>query len=83
MYIMYFITENEAPPPNVPLSRPPHQLSKSLLKVMTLPCRFYAQSDDIIAKCLSTRLLIFQCKLEFQVGSPFYTQNSMKRGHRL
>ena len=38
-YIMYFITENEAPPPNVPLSGPPHQLSKSLLKyskVMTL-----------------------------------------------
>ena len=38
-YIMYFITENEAPPPNVPLREPPHQLSKSLLKyskVMTL-----------------------------------------------
>ena len=31
-YIMYYITENEAPPPNVPFSEPPHQLSKSLLK---------------------------------------------------
>ena len=38
-YIMYFITENEAPPPNVPLSGSPYQLSKSILeyfKVMTL-----------------------------------------------
>ena len=67
-YIMYFITENEAPPPNVPLSEPPHQLSKSLLKyskVMT-SCRVHAQSDDIVAERLSTRLLILQ--YVFSVG---------------
>ena len=31
---MYLTTENEDPPPNVPLSEPPHQLSKSLTKVI-------------------------------------------------
>ena len=52
-YIMYFITENEAPPPNVPLSGPPHLLGKSLLKYSMqsddFSCRFHAQSDDTIA----------------------------------
>ena len=33
---MYLITENEDPPPNVPLSGPPHLLSKSLTKVIIL-----------------------------------------------
>ena len=33
---MYLITENEAPPPDVPFSGPPHRLGKSLTKVMTL-----------------------------------------------
>ena len=33
---MCLITENEDPPPNVPLSGPPHLLSKSLTNVMTL-----------------------------------------------
>ena len=59
---MYFITENEAPPPNVPLREPPHQLSKSLLKYSMqsddFSCKFHAQSDDIIAERLRVRLLI-------------------------
>ena len=33
---MYLTTENEDPPPNVPLSGPPHLLSKSLTKVIIL-----------------------------------------------
>ena len=65
-YIMYFITENEAPPPHVPLSGPPHQLSKSLLKYIVMTsCRFHAQSDGIIAEHLSARLLILQCVFSF------------------
>ena len=66
-YIIYFITENEAPPPNVPLREPPHQLSKSLLKyskVMTLAVD--SMHDQMtIAEHLSTRLLFLQCVFSF------------------
>ena len=71
-YIMYFITENEAPPPHVPLSGPPHLLGKSLLKYSMqsddFSCRFHAQSDDTIAEHLRVRLLILQCVFRNAIG---------------
>ena len=48
---MYLITENEDPPPNVPLSGPLHRLSKSLTKVIQsnhFSYGLHAQSDDIV-----------------------------------
>ena len=58
-YIMYFITENEAPPPNILLSGSPHQLSKSLPKYSKVATESVNIQFDSNLMCLPT-IYIYQ-----------------------